>query len=156
MMASLNFWPMRIGWMNIVFWTKRGQTQPACQPSKVVQKEPKGTKMVFLTLWDPFGPTWVIFDLFRQKMIFCPKWTKQGLANVLQSKEYFLFEIFQKVSRWVQKGPRWSRTLRLIILVPFGNQFGTLTCLSCFVIFGSKWTIFGHPYSPYLVSEMIW
>ena len=71
MMASLNFGPMRIGWMNIVFWTKRGQTQPACQPSKVVQKEPKGTKMVFLTLWDPFGSIWTLLDHFKQKLIFC-------------------------------------------------------------------------------------
>ena len=41
------------GWpKNGPFWTKKGQTWQACQHSKVVQKGPKGTKMVNLSVFD--------------------------------------------------------------------------------------------------------
>ena len=41
------------GWSkNGPFWTKKGQTWQACQHSKVVQKGPKGTKMVNLSVFD--------------------------------------------------------------------------------------------------------
>ena len=45
------------GWpKNGPFWTKNGQTWQACQRSKVVQRGPKGTKMVNLSLFDHLGP----------------------------------------------------------------------------------------------------
>ena len=45
------------GWSkNGPFWTKKGQTWQACQHSKVVQKGPKGTKMVNLNVFDHLGP----------------------------------------------------------------------------------------------------
>ena len=45
------------GWpKNGPFWTKNGQTWQACQRSKGVQKGPKGTKMVNLSLFDNLGP----------------------------------------------------------------------------------------------------
>ena len=58
------------GWpKNGPFWTKNGQTWQACQHSKVVQKGPKGTKMVNLNVFDhlgpilaPSGPFWTILD----------------------------------------------------------------------------------------------
>ena len=58
------------GWpKNGPFWTKNGQTWQACQRSKVVQRGPKGTKMVNLSLFDhlgprlgPSGPFWTISD----------------------------------------------------------------------------------------------
>ena len=40
------------------FWTKTGQTWQACQRSKGVQKGPKGTKMINLSLFDHLGPFW--------------------------------------------------------------------------------------------------
>ena len=75
------------GWpKNGPFWTKNGQTWQACQRSKVVQRGPKGTKMVNLSLFDhlgprlgPSGPFWTISnknDFFAQKhlrqTLFCP------------------------------------------------------------------------------------
>ena len=40
------------GWpKNGPFWTKKGQTWQACQHSKVVQKGPKGTKMINLSVF---------------------------------------------------------------------------------------------------------
>ena len=63
------------GWpKNGPFWTKKGQTWQACQHSKVVQKGPKGTKMVNLNVFDhkePFGPIWTLLDRFKQELIFC-------------------------------------------------------------------------------------
>ena len=68
------------GWpKNGPFWTKNGQTWQACQRSKVVQKGPKGTKMVNLSVFDHLEPFFAHVDpfgSFQTKMIFCPKWTK--------------------------------------------------------------------------------
>ena len=53
------------GWpKNGPFWTKNGQTWQACQHSKVVQKGPKGTKMVNLSVFDHLGPFWAHLDPF--------------------------------------------------------------------------------------------
>ena len=73
------------GWpKNGPFWTKNGQTWQACQRSKVVQRGPKGTKMVNLSLFDhlgprlgPSGPFWTISD----KMIFLPQIDKIGFCR---------------------------------------------------------------------------
>ena len=72
------------GWpKNGPFWTKKGQTWQACQHSKVVQKGPKGTKMVNLSVFDhlgplldPFGSFWTI----SEKMIFLPEMDKVGFG----------------------------------------------------------------------------
>jgi len=53
------------GWpKNGPFWTKNGQTWQACQRSKVVQRGPKGTKMVNLSLFEHLGPFWAHLDPF--------------------------------------------------------------------------------------------
>ena len=53
------------GWpKNCPFWTKNGQTWQACQRSKVVQRGPKGTKMVNLSLFEHLGPFWAHLDPF--------------------------------------------------------------------------------------------
>ena len=55
------------GWpKNGPFWTKKGQTWQACQHSKVVQKGPKGTKMVNLSVFDHMEPFWAHLDHFGQ------------------------------------------------------------------------------------------
>ena len=82
------------------FWTKNGQTWQACQRSKVVQRGPKGTKMVNLSLFEHLGPFWAHLDPFGpfqtridillrstsakpyfvhlgQKNHFCLKWSKR-------------------------------------------------------------------------------
>ena len=89
------------GWpKNGPFWTKNGQTWQACQRSKVVQRGPKGTKMVNLSLFEHLGPFWAHLDPFGpfqtridillrstsakpyfvhlgQKNHFCLKWSKR-------------------------------------------------------------------------------
>ena len=73
------------GWSkNGPLWTNKGQTWQACQHSKVVQKGPKGTKMVnpsaldhlgpFLAHLDPFGP-------FQTKMNFLLQVDKVGFGG---------------------------------------------------------------------------
>ena len=53
------------GWpKNGPFWTKNCQTWQACQRSKVVQRGPKGTKMVNLSLFEHLGPFWAHLDPF--------------------------------------------------------------------------------------------
>ena len=73
------------GWpKNGPFWTKNGQTWQACQRSKGVQKGPKGTKMVNISLFDhlgprlgPSGPFWTISD----KNDFLPQMDKVGFGG---------------------------------------------------------------------------
>ena len=71
------------GVKNGPFWTKNGQTWQACQRSKVVQKGPKGSKMVNLSVFDHLGPFWAHLDPFgpfQTKMNFLPQ---MGVAEVL-------------------------------------------------------------------------
>ena len=84
---------------------------------KYSKRDQNGLPEWFLTIWDPFGPNWTLFGHFRQKWICCPKWTKYGLAKVLRSKKSIFVWNGQKGSRWVQRGAKWSQTLRLTILV---------------------------------------
>ena len=43
---------------------KNGQTWQACQHSKVVQRGPKGFKMINLDVFDNLGPFWAHLDTF--------------------------------------------------------------------------------------------
>ena len=59
----------------------------ACQRSKGVQKGPKGSKMVNLSVFDHLGPFWAHLDPFgpfQTKMNFLPQ---MGVAEVLRSKK---------------------------------------------------------------------
>ena len=95
------------GWpKNGPFWTKNGQTWQACQRSKVVQRGPKGTKMVNLSLFDhlgprlgPSGPFWTISD---KNDFFAPNGQNRVLQRCFGAKYQFLFEM-------VQKGPVGSK-----------------------------------------------
>ena len=64
------------GWpKNGPFWTKNGQTWQACQRSKVVQRGPKGTKMVNLSVlygheWQAMGPNNVFYSHLVPEMIW--------------------------------------------------------------------------------------
>ena len=81
-------------------WTKNGQTWQACQRSKVVQKGPKGSKMVNLSVFDHLGPFWALLDPFgpfQTKMNFLPQ---MGVAEVLRSKKSIFVWNGPKGSRW--------------------------------------------------------
>ena len=85
------------GWpKNGPFWTKNGQTWQACQRSKVVQRGPKGTKMVNLSLFDhlgprlgPSGPFWTISD---KNDFFAPNGQNRVLQRCFRAKYQFLFK----------------------------------------------------------------
>ena len=47
---------------NMAIFDQIGQTWQACQRYKVVQKGPKGTKMVNLSVFDHLGPSWAHLD----------------------------------------------------------------------------------------------
>ena len=71
---------------------KNGQTWQARQHSKVVQRGPKGSKMVNLDAFDNLGPFWAHLDPFGQfqtKINLLPRRTKKGLAIVPLSKKSF-------------------------------------------------------------------
>ena len=100
------------GWpKNGPFWTKKGQTWQACQHSKVVQKGPKGTKMVNLNVFDhlgpilgPSGPFWTILD---KNDFFAPNGQSRGWQRCFGAKYQFLLlrlaiNILQEVIRRMQ------------------------------------------------------
>ena len=75
--------------------------------SKSVQKGPKWSTQVFLTIWEPFMNEF--FALNGQDRV----WRRCSGA-----KNDFFFN-GQKESRWAQKGLKWSKTLGLTLLVHF-------------------------------------
>ena len=95
------------GWSkNGPFWTQKGQTWQACQHSKVVQKGPKGTKMVnlsVLTIWDPFWAHLDPFGPFQTKMIFLPQMDKVGVGRGASEQN---INSCLKRSKRVQMGPK--------------------------------------------------
>jgi len=114
------------GVKNGPFWTKNGQTWQACQRSKVVQKGPKVSKMVNLSVFDHLGPFWAHLDHFgpfQTKIDFLLRSTS---ATPIWGKKFIFVWNGPKGSRWAQKGPKWSKTLRLTILDPFGPFWTTL------------------------------
>ena len=87
---------------------KNGQTWQACQHSKVVQRGPKGSKMVNLDVLDHLGPFWARLDPFEQfqtKISFCSKAPPQKVLDPF--------------------GPLWTPL----------DHFGMLTNLPCLAIF---------------------
>merc|ERR1712004_363920 len=112
-MGTVHDW----GWpKNGPFWTKNGQTWQACQRSKVVQRGPKGTKMVNLSLFDhlgpllgPSGPFWTISD---KNNFFAPNGQNRVLQRCFRAKYQFLFEMVQKgpdgPKRVDHFGPFWA------------------------------------------------
>ena len=44
---------------------KNGQTWQACQNYKVVQRDPKGSKMINIDVFDNVGPLWTYLDTFK-------------------------------------------------------------------------------------------
>ena len=71
--------------------------------SKRVQKGPKWSTLVFLTIWDPFGPTWNLLDHFKQKFIFC---SQAHLPNPTLGQKNRLSEII-----WMKGGLRVRKKL---------------------------------------------
>ena len=67
------------------FWTKNGQTWQACQRLKVVQKGPKRTQMVNLSVFNHLGPllgtSGPFFGPFQTEMIFLPQMDKVGFGR---------------------------------------------------------------------------
>ena len=136
------------GWpKNGPFWTKKGQTWQACQHSKVVQKGPKGTKMVNLNVFDhlgpilgPSGPFWTILD---KNDFFAPNGQSRGWQRCFGAKYQFLFET-------VQKGPDGPKR------VPYGQKhlgwpfwslsdpFGPLWSVDKPAMFGPFWSKMDH------------
>ena len=96
------------GWSkNGPFLTKKGQTWQACQHSKVVQKGPKGTKMVNLSVFDHQEPFWAHLDPFGPFQTRIDILLRSTSANPyfvhLGQKNHFCL----KWSKRVQMGPKW-------------------------------------------------
>ena len=101
------------GWpKNGPFWTKNGQTWQACQRSKVVQKGPKGTKMINQSVFDHLGPFWAHLDTFgpfQTKMNFLSQMDKVGFGGGA-SEQKIIFCL--KWSKRVQMGPKGSQMVK--------------------------------------------
>ena len=116
------------GWpKNGPIWTKHGGLVNTPKWSKRVRKGPNWSTYVFFTIcdsfWahlDPFRPIQARIDIFPQKH-FC-----QTLLFPFEAKESCLSEMLQKRPDGPKRGPKWSKTLMLTILVPFGPFQTTL------------------------------
>ena len=101
------------GVKNGPFWTKNGQTWQACQRSKVVQKGPKGTKMINQSVFDHLGPFWAHLDTFgpfQTKMNFLSQMDKVGFGGgAPEQRINFCLKWSKIVQRWAQKGRKWSK-----------------------------------------------
>jgi hypothetical protein len=89
-----------------------GQTWQACQRSKVVQKGPKGTKMVNLSVFDHLGPFWAHLDPFgpfQTKMKFSPQMDKVGFGGGASEQK---INFCLKWSKRVQMGPKGSQMVK--------------------------------------------
>ena len=81
---------------------------------------------MFFIICDPFGPLWTLLDHFKQKLIFCSEAPPPNPTLSIWGENFIFVWNGPKGSRWAQKGPKWSKTLRLTILVPFGPFWTTL------------------------------
>merc|ERR1712112_272309 len=93
---------------------QNGQTWQACQRSKVVQKGPKGSKMVNLSVFDHLGPFWAPLDPFgpfQTKIDFLLRSTsaKPNFVHLGQKNHFCL-----KWSKRVQMGPKGSQMVKNI------------------------------------------
>ena len=131
---------------------KNGQTRQACQHCKVVQRGPKGSKMVNLDVLDHLGPFWARLDPFEQfqtKISFCSKAPPPNPTLSLWGNKLIFVWKGTEVSRWAQKSPKLSKTSRLTITDPL-DPFGPLWNVDKPAMFGHfclfYWCIFwGYP-----------
>ena len=141
--SSVHDW----GWpKNGPFWTKNGQTWQAWQHSKVIQKGPKGTKIVNISVFDHLGPVlgpsgrfWSISDKHDS-------FASNGKSRVWQKcfwgKISILAWIGLKGSRWAQKESQMVKNTYVDQFGPFRtllDHFGVLTSLPCLALFGPEW-----------------
>ena len=75
--------------------------------------------MEFLPIFDIFHFL-TLLDRFKQKLIFCFEAPPPNPTLSIWGIKFIFVWNCQKESRLAQKGPKWSKTLRLAILVPFG------------------------------------
>ena len=89
---------------------------------------------MFLTIWNPFGPIWTLFDYFKWKIIFCSKAPSLNPTLSLWGNKLLFVWNGPKVSIWAQKGPKLSKTSRFTISDPFRPLWTTLECWqACYV-----------------------
>ena len=136
------------GWpKNGSFWTKNGQTWQACQRSKVVQRGPKGTKMVNLSLFEHLGPFWAHLDPFGpfQTRIDILLWSTSAEPYFvhLGQKNHFCL----KWSKRVQMDPKGFPNDQKDLGWPFWSllgPFGPLWSVDKPAMFGHFWSKMDH------------
>ena len=109
------------------------QKWPNMAGLSTLQSGPKGPKRdqngqpksfwTFGTLLGPSGPFWTISN---KNWYFAPKHLCKTLFCPFGAKKSFLSEMVQKGPDGPKRGPKWSKTLRSAILVPFGLFWATL------------------------------
>ena len=68
---------------------------------------------------------------------------RQTLLCPFGANNSFFSEMVQRCSDGPKRGPKWSKTLRLTILVPFG-PFGPLWSVDKPAMFGPFWSKMDH------------
>ena len=136
------------------------QNWPNMAGLSTFQSGPKGTKVVNSSVFDHFLPFWALLDsfrLFQTKIAFLllstsakPEINIKNLLYPFGAKKSFLSKMVQKGPDGPKMGPKWSKTFRLTILVPFGPFWTTLECWqACHVwpFLVQNGPFLGHPQS---------
>ena len=97
------------------------KSQSGLRGSKMIQNDHYN---MFLTIWRHFGPIWTLLNHFRLNLIFCSKslWPKSSLS--FWGKKLSFVWNDPKESKWVQNGPKWSKTCYIDHLGLFWTLFG--------------------------------
>ena len=94
-------------------WSILDQKWPNIAGSSTTQSDPKGSKR----------------DHFKLKLIFCPEASPPNPKLSMWGKMFIFIWNGPIGSRWAQNGPKWSKTFRFTILVPFGPLWNVVWCL---------------------------
>ena len=138
-------------------WSILDQKWPNMAGLSTLQSGPKGSERdqngqpkcfwPLGTLLGPSGPFWTISN---KNWYFAPKHLCQPLLCPFGAKKSFLSKMVQKGPDGPKMGPKWSKTFRLTILVPFGPFWTTLECWqACHVwpFLVQNGPFLGHPQS---------
>ena len=113
-------------------WSILDQKRPNMAGLSTLQGGLKGSKRdqngqpkSFWTFWTPLDPSGPFWTISNKNWYFAPKHLCKTLFCPFGAKKSFLSEMVQKGPDGPKRGPKWSKRLRLIILVPFGAFWTT-------------------------------
>ena len=97
---------------------KHGRLTDVPKWSKMVQIGQIDQYNMFLTIWDNFGPIWILFDLFKQNLIFCSEHFGHEALCAFEAKNRTSYEKVRNNANRRKMVPNGQNHVILIILDP--------------------------------------